>query len=81
MCDFKAGDLVLLTFETGGYNNITPDLLRYKGRKFRVQSIHYVKGNDTNRWIYYILKGCKARTGIPYAIMPSWTQPMRELKR
>ena len=43
MFEFKPGDLVLLTLETGGYVGITQDLLRYKDRKFRVSRVKRIK--------------------------------------
>lgn len=80
--DFKVGDLVLLTFDTGGYVGITPRMLKYKDRKFRVARVKHIKGQTkTNHGTYYELKGCVTEYGIPYAIMPSWIRPMRELKR
>ena len=82
MFEFNVGDLVLLTFDTGGYIGITPGLLRYKDRKFRVAKVRCVYGQSkTNHGTYYELKGCETNCGIPYAIMPSWIQPIRELKR
>lgn len=82
MFEFKPGDLVLLTFETGGHVGITQDLLRYKDRKFRVSRVKRIKGQTkTNNGTYYELKGCESEYGIPYAIMPGWIVPMRELKR
>ena len=81
MRDYKVGELVLLTLGVG-YVGITPDLLKYKDRKFRIQSVHFVQGQSkTNFGVYYELKGCVTKYGVPYAILPSWIQPMRELKR
>lgn len=82
MFEFKVGDLVLLTFESGGFVGMTQGLLKYKGRKFRIKSVHHVQGQSkTNCGIYYELKGCVTEYGIPYAIMPYWIRPMKELKR
>ena len=82
MFELKVGTLVLLTFESGGFIGITPGLLKYKDRKFRIEKVRHVKGQTkTNCGTYYELKGCETDCGIPYAIMPSWIQPIRELKR
>ena len=82
MFEFNVGDLVLLTFDTGGYIGITRNMLKYKDRKFRVSRVKHLKGQSAaNRGMYYELKGCVSKHDIPYAIMPSWIQPMRELKK
>lgn len=82
MFEFNVGDLVLLTFDTGGYIGITRNMLKYKDRKFRVSRVKRIKGQSTTNFgTYYELKGCETEHGIPYAIMPSWIVPMRELKR
>ncbi len=82
MFELKVGTLVLLTFESGGFIGITPGLLKYKDRKFRIEKVCHIKGQTkTNCGTYYELKGCVTEYGIPYAIMPSWIQPVRELKR
>jgi len=82
MFEFSVGDLVLLTFDTGGYIGITRDLLKYKDRKFRVSRVKRIKGQTkTNFGTYYELRGCESEYGIPYAIMPGWIVPMRELNR
>lgn len=82
MRELKQGDLVLLTFNVGGYIGITHDMLKYKDRKFRISKVKHLKGQSAaNRGMYYELKGCVSKHDIPYAIMPSWIQPMRELKK
>ena len=82
MFEFKVGDLVLLTLGSGGFVGMTQGLLKYKGRKFRIKSVHHVQGQTkTNCGIYYELKGCVTEYGIPYAITPDWIRPMKELKR
>lgn len=82
MFEYKVGDLVLLTMNSPGTVGIVYGMMKYQGRKFRVSKVVRLSPNGKyhNFGTYYELKGCVTEYGIPYAIMPSWIVPMRELK-
>ena len=65
--EIAEGETALLCTED--VPEMTPELRAMDGRIFDVKSFN---GR------YYTLKGCKSKTGIPFAILDSWIVPIGE---
>ena len=70
MARISVGDKVLLQMGIDAKRHSVPGLLRWNGLAFYVSKMKCI---DLHRgFVYYELKGCNSRHGIPYSILEDW---------
>ena len=78
---FRVGQKVYLTLDSPGKVGITPGIRPYKDGQFRISKMKALRGvGVTNVKVYYELKGCVSKHGIPYSVTADWMVPAGETK-